>query len=57
MLFNPAGPLTIRASYWLTLFPWLVKFLRAGSMERMHDSARALAYLVGDSLEQHRILA
>ena len=35
MLFDPAGALTIRLGYWLTLFPWLVKFLRAGRMDRM----------------------
>jgi D-amino-acid dehydrogenase len=57
MLLNPDGALTIRMSYWLTLFPWLVKFLRAGRMDRMQSSARALSFLVHDSLEQHRDLA
>ena len=57
MLFDPAGALTIRMGYWLSLFPWLVKFLRAGRMDRMQSSARALSLLVSDSLEQHRELA
>lgn len=57
MLLDPAGPLAIRMGYWLTLFPWLVRFLRAGRMDRMQASARALGYLVSDSLEQHRELA
>ncbi len=57
MLFDPAGALTIRWRYWLTLFPWLVRFVRAGSMDRMQSSARALSILVSDSLEQHRDLA
>ena len=57
MLLDPAGALTIRMSYWLTLFPWLVKFLRAGRMGPMQSSARALSYLVSNSLEQHRDLA
>ena len=57
MLFHPAGALTIRLGYWLTLFPWLVKFLRAGRMDRMQSSAHALSLLVSDSLEQHRDLA
>ena len=57
MLFDPAGALTIRLGYWLTLFPWLVKFLRAGRMDRMQSSAHALSLLVSDSLEQHRDLA
>ena len=57
MLFDPAGALTIRMGYWLSLFPWLVKFLRAGRLDRMQSSARALSLLVSDSLEQHRELA
>lgn len=57
MLFDRDGPLAIRVSYWLALFPWLVRFLRAGRMDRMRASASALALLVGDSLEQHRDLA
>jgi len=57
MLFDPAGALTIRLGYWLTLFPWLVKFLRAGRLDRMQSSAHALSLLVSDSLEQHRDLA
>lgn len=57
MLFDPSSALSIRLRYWLTLFPWLVKFLRAGRMDRMQSSARALGFLVGGSLEQHRDLA
>ena len=57
MLLNPAGPLTIRWRYWLTLFPWLLSFVRAGRMDRMQASARALGFLVTGSLEQHRDLA
>lgn len=57
MLLSPSGVLRIRWRYWLALFPWLVKFLRAGSMDRMQSSARALSFLVSGSLEQHRDLA
>ncbi len=57
MLIDPYGPLTVRWSYWLSVFPWFIKFLRAGQMERMQSSARALSFLVSDSLEQHRELA
>jgi D-amino-acid dehydrogenase len=57
MLLRPTGALSIRWRYWLTLFPWLVKFLRAGRMHRMQSSARALSFLVAGSLEQHRDLA
>lgn len=57
MLLSPTGALSIRWRYWLTLFPWLVKFLRAGSMDRMLESASALSFLVNGSLEQHRDLA
>lgn len=57
MLVNATGPLSIRWRYCMTLFPWLVKFLRAGRMERMQASARALGFLVNGSLEHHRDLA
>jgi D-amino-acid dehydrogenase len=57
MLFRPDGALSIRWRYWLTLFPWLVKFVRAGRMDRMQSSARALSFLVTGSLEEHRQLA
>lgn len=57
MLMNPRGPLAIRMGYLPALFPWLVRFVRAGSMARMQASARAIAYLVEDSLEQHLDLA
>ena len=57
MLLNPRGPLAIRWSYWPTLVPWLIEFVRAGRPEQMLASVRALAPLVADSLEQHRDLA
>jgi len=57
MLLNPDGPLAIKWSYWPTLIPWLVKFVRAGQPEAMQAASRALVPLVADSLEQHRDLA
>ncbi len=57
MLFRRDGALRIRWRYWPTLIPWLAMFLRAGRMDRMQASARALSFLVTGSLEQHRELA
>lgn len=57
MLLDPDGPLAIRWHYWPALFPWLVKFVRAGRMDAFQASMRALVPLVSDSLEQHRDLA
>ena len=50
-LLNPLGPLSLRWSYLPAIAPWLVRFMRAGTPEKVHAQARALRPLVGPTLE------
>jgi glycine/D-amino acid oxidase-like deaminating enzyme len=45
-LSDPLGPLVIRWSYLPTLAPWLIRFVRAGTPERVKAQARALRGLL-----------
>lgn len=57
MLLDPLGPLHLRWSYLPRLLPWLVPFLRRANRRDMEATARALASIVTDSVDQHRALA
>ena len=57
MLLDPMGPLTIRWRYLPQLMPWLIRFLRAGSRNRIEPAARALWPLVSRAYDEHRTLA
>src|ERR1700731_3817638 len=50
-LFDPLGPLSLRWSYLPVIAPWLVRFIRAGTPEKVRAQARALRPLVGPTLE------
>jgi len=50
-LIDPLGPLSLRWSYLPAIAPWLVRFIRAGTPEKVHAQARALRPLVGPTLE------
>jgi D-amino-acid dehydrogenase len=50
-LFDPLGPLSLRWSYLPAVAPWLVRFIRAGTPEKVHAQARALRPLVGATLD------
>ena len=50
-LLDPLGPLSLHWRYLPTIAPWLIRFIRAGSPERVHAQARALRPLVGATLE------
>jgi D-amino-acid dehydrogenase len=56
-LADPLGPLAIRWRYLPRLTPWLIRFLRAGSVRRLDDIARAMRALVADAPERHQQLA
>ncbi len=56
-LFDPMGPLTIRWSYLPAIAPWLMKFVRAGTPERVAQIAAALRPMVGPTVDMHRELA
>jgi D-amino-acid dehydrogenase len=55
-LMDPLGPLALRWSYLPAILPWLVRFVRAGTAEKVHVQARALRPLVGPTLEALRPL-
>lgn len=55
-LMDPLGPLAIRWSYLPSLIPWLIRFMRAGTPERVQAQARALRPLIVDSLANYRPL-
>jgi D-amino-acid dehydrogenase len=50
-LFDPLGPLSLRWTYLPAIAPWLVRFFRAGTPEKVRATARALRPLVGPTLE------
>jgi D-amino-acid dehydrogenase len=50
-LLDPLGPLSLRWSYLPTIVPWLIRFIRASSPEKVRAQARALRPLLGPSLE------
>src|SRR5437764_12409508 len=50
-LFDPLGPLSLRWRYLPALAPLLVRFVRAGTAEKVRAQARALRPLVGPTLE------
>ena len=57
-LRDPLGPLAIRWTYLPKLFPWLRRFVTAGSTpEKLSSIARALRPLLADAPERHRALA
>jgi D-amino-acid dehydrogenase len=50
-LMDPLGPLRIRWSYLPWLAPWLIRYVRAGTPERIERQAVALKSLLGPCLE------
>ena len=56
-LLRRDGPLTIRWRYLPRLLPWLLRFVRAGNLERLESSSAAMAALHGPALDLHRTLA
>ncbi|WP_102959431.1 NAD(P)/FAD-dependent oxidoreductase [Mangrovicella endophytica] len=48
-LFDPLGPLSIRWPYLPTIAPWLLRFIKAGSRDRVEGQAQALRALLRDS--------
>jgi D-amino-acid dehydrogenase len=49
-LRDPLGPLSLRWTYLPSILPYLWRFVRAGSEEKVHAQARALRPLVGATL-------
>ncbi|MDT8343910.1 MAG: FAD-binding oxidoreductase [Thermohalobaculum sp.] len=57
MLLSREAPLFLRLSYLPKLIPWAIPFLRNARAARVAAISRALAPLVGDSVDQHVALA
>ena len=57
MLSDPLGPVYLRWSYLPRMFPWLMKYLRHCSGDRVRHIARHMAALVADSFDEHARLA
>ena len=50
-LADPLGPLVVRLGYLPSLAPWLVRFIRAGTPEKVAHQARALRTLLDRGIE------
>ena len=50
-LFDPMGPLVVRWSYLPSLAPWLVRFIKAGTPDKVRAQARALRPLLAPSVD------
>ncbi len=57
MLFDPNQPLFLKWGYLPKLLPWLVKYMRHANAEDTRRIAKAVAGVVGGSLEEHQALA
>lgn len=55
-LLDPLGPLSIRWPYLATITPWLIRFLRSGTPEKVAAQAQALGDLLRDSVGVYRPL-
>lgn len=53
MLFDPKQPLFVKWSYFPRLLPFLFKFLRAGSEEKVQHISKSLALMLHDTAAQH----
>ncbi len=51
MLLDPLGPLRLRWGYLPRMTGWLLRFLAASRPDRVEEISRALAALLGDSVE------
>ncbi|MEZ2330102.1 NAD(P)/FAD-dependent oxidoreductase [Mesorhizobium sp. RCC_202] len=55
-LLNPLGPLVLRPAYALKAAPWLLRWIRAGRMDRVNRAADALSELHAGNLACYRDL-
>ncbi len=57
MLADPLGPLSLSLAHLLRRLPWFVRYMLASRRSVVECTARGLAHLVFDTLEQHRALS
>lgn len=56
-LMDPLGPLAIRWGYLLPVLPWLIRFVRAGRIDRVEEIATALRALLSPVFESYDSIA
>src|SRR5579885_2357718 len=56
-LSDPLGPLSLRWTYLPAILPYLVRFMRAATVEKVHVQARALRPLIAPTVPLIRELA
>jgi glycine/D-amino acid oxidase-like deaminating enzyme len=56
MMLDPDAALTVRPSYLLTAAPWLWRFVRSATPERVEAVAAALGALNGQAVERHKAM-
>src|ERR1051325_5671050 len=56
-LMDPLGPLSLRWSYLPSILPYLLRFIRAGTPEKVHTQAKALRPLIAPTVPLVRELA
>jgi D-amino-acid dehydrogenase len=54
MLVNPAGALHVPPRYWLTVAPWLFRFMTSATPRKMAAASQALAALYRPAIEAYR---
>ena len=54
MLLDPEGPVAVRPAYLPKFLPWAVRFLRAGSADRVAEISAAMAALVRPNVDIYR---
>ena len=57
MLLDPDSPLHVPPHYWLRAAPWLWRFVRSATPQRVEEIASALTDLFAGAVENHRALA
>ncbi len=53
MLFNANSPLFVKWQYFPKLLPWLIPFIKAGSIGRLPQIVNAIDCLTNDCIDQH----
>lgn len=54
MLLDPDGPLSVPPHYWLAAAPWLLRFARASSPDKVAAISHALKQLLAPAIQHHQ---
>ena len=56
-IFNRNGAAVLRPSYFFPILPWLIRFIAAGRLSRVHTIAQSLYPLVSNAMHAHSALS